>query len=160
MEGLLGQAMGRQTLECSAVEFVFLTPPSGQTCGKYMERFISDAGGYLTNPETSSFCQFCSFNSSDKFLETNFNIFYENHWRDFGILIAFGVFNVGHICIRQFPLLHSIFIDVLYISFHIPVPHPYRELTPIFQTIHQEDITGCQYNITLTVLCVIPPFSR
>lgn len=97
VEGLLGQAIGRQEIACSAVEFVFLNPPSGQTCGQYMEPFISFAGGYLTNADASSACQFCSVRSSDKFLAASFNIFYDNRWRDFGILMAFVLFNVSNI---------------------------------------------------------------
>ena len=60
-----------------------------------MERFISSAGGYLSNPEATSSCQFCSVKSSDKLLADSINVFYDDHWRDFGIMIAYIAFNVG-----------------------------------------------------------------
>lgn len=89
-------AIGQQVINCSPVEFVTIIPPSGQTCGQYMEAFISFAGGYLANPEDSASCQFCSVHSSDQFLSSGFNIFYAHHWRDFGFLMAFIVFNVSY----------------------------------------------------------------
>ncbi|KAF8069062.1 pleiotropic drug resistance ABC transporter [Lyophyllum atratum] len=94
VEGLLGQAIGRQDLRCSPIEFVTLSPPSGQTCGQYLNAFISGAGGYLTNPDASSECNFCSVSSSDQFLARAFNIFYDHRWRDIGFMCAFIVFNI------------------------------------------------------------------
>ena len=55
---------------------------------------MSRAGGYLTNPDSTSACQFCSFRNSDEFLDLSFNIKYSNRWRDVGIFIAFIMFNV------------------------------------------------------------------
>ncbi|KAF8877242.1 pleiotropic drug resistance ABC transporter [Gymnopilus junonius] len=94
IEGLLGQAIGKQIVNCSPVEFVSLTPPSGMTCGQYMGPYMSFAGGYLTNPNATSACQFCSVRTTDEFLGAAFNIYYSHHWRNFGILVAFIAFNV------------------------------------------------------------------
>ncbi|KAG6909484.1 hypothetical protein DXG01_017206 [Tephrocybe rancida] len=94
IEGLLGQAIGRQELRCSAVEYVKINPPSGQTCGEYMNNFISFAGGYLTNSDATSECNFCSVQSSDQFLAQTFNIFYSHRWRNIGIMFAFILFNI------------------------------------------------------------------
>lgn len=93
IEGLLGQAIGGQQVSCSPVEFVSITPPSGMTCGEYMNPFISVAGGYLTNADATSACQFCSIRTTDQFLNAAFNIFYNHHWRNFGFMMAFFVFN-------------------------------------------------------------------
>lgn len=95
IEGLLGQALGLQDINCSPVELVSLTPPSGQTCGEYMATYISNAGGYLTDPSSTSTCQFCSTRTTDQFLGMSFNIFYSNRWRDVGLMCAFTVFNVS-----------------------------------------------------------------
>ncbi|KAI4517501.1 ABC-2 type transporter-domain-containing protein [Schizophyllum commune] len=94
IEGLLGQAAGHGDVTCADIEYVTLTPPSGQSCGDYLSPYISMAGGYLTNPDATSDCQFCSVKTTDQFLEQSFNIFYSNHWRDFGIMVAFTAFNV------------------------------------------------------------------
>ncbi|KAF8156049.1 pleiotropic drug resistance ABC transporter [Crassisporium funariophilum] len=94
IEGLLGQAIGRQEVNCAAVELATINPPAGMTCDQYMGPYMSFAGGYLTNPSASSACQFCSVRSTDEFLAGAFNIFYKNHWRDFGLMMAFVAFNI------------------------------------------------------------------
>ncbi|KAI0767296.1 pleiotropic drug resistance ABC transporter [Fomes fomentarius] len=97
IEALLGQAIGHQPIQCSSVELVTIEPPSGQSCATYMGPYISMAGGYMTNPDATSGCQYCSFSTTDAFLNVSFNIFYENHWRDMGIFAAFVVFNMASI---------------------------------------------------------------
>ncbi|KAG6888337.1 hypothetical protein C0995_009084 [Termitomyces sp. Mi166 len=57
IEGLIGQALGRKPIVCSAVELVSLDPPSGQTCKAYLQTYINSAGGYVTNPTATSGCQ-------------------------------------------------------------------------------------------------------
>lgn len=94
IEALLGQALGKQNINCSSVELVYLTPPSGQTCGDYMSTYITNSGGYVTNPSDSSNCGFCSTATTDQFLGANFNITYAHRWRNIGIVCAFIVFNV------------------------------------------------------------------
>jgi ATP-binding cassette, subfamily G (WHITE), member 2, SNQ2 len=95
VEGLLGQALGKQEIICGSVELVTIQPPSGQTCQSYMETYISTAGGYLTNADASSDCSFCPISSTDQFLSGNFNIEYSHRWRNVGIICAFIVFNVS-----------------------------------------------------------------
>ncbi|KAJ6624079.1 ABC-2 type transporter-domain-containing protein [Mycena sp. CBHHK59/15] len=80
-EGLLGQACEHE-------------PPSGQTCGQYLATYIANAGGYLTNPDASSACEFCSTATTDQFLGASFNIFYSHHWRDAGLMFAYIGFNI------------------------------------------------------------------
>ncbi|KZS99528.1 uncharacterized protein LAESUDRAFT_667875, partial [Laetiporus sulphureus 93-53] len=86
IEGMVGQAMGNTPIRCSSTELVSLNLPSGQTC--------SDYGGYITNRDATSGCEYCEFTTADEFLETSFNICYKNHWRDFGLFIAYIGFNV------------------------------------------------------------------
>jgi ATP-binding cassette subfamily G (WHITE) protein 2 (SNQ2) len=88
-------AVGRRQLTCSEIEYVTLNPPSGQTCGQYMERFISSAGGYLQNAEASNDCMFCSARTTDELLSRNFNIDYKNRWWHLGVFCAFIIFNVS-----------------------------------------------------------------
>lgn len=94
IEGLLGQAIGKQLVYCSSIEFVTLNPPSG-TCGDYLAGFIADSGGYLTNPDATSACQFCPVRTTDKFLEDNFNIFHSHRWRNAGLLLVYVMFNTA-----------------------------------------------------------------
>ncbi|KDQ56615.1 hypothetical protein JAAARDRAFT_131673 [Jaapia argillacea MUCL 33604] len=95
IEGLLGQALGKTEITCNEVEYVMLTPPSGQTCGNYLQNYMSMAGGYLTNPNASSDCQFCSARTADQFLGLNFNIEYSHHWRNLGLMFVYIAFNIA-----------------------------------------------------------------
>lgn len=104
IEGIVGQAVGKQDVNCATLELVTLTPPSGQTCGEYMSNYINSVGGYLTNPNDSSACEFCPIGASDEFLANNFNIFYRHHWRNLGLLVAFIFFNVRPFLIFAFQL--------------------------------------------------------
>ncbi|KAH9484099.1 Brefeldin A resistance protein [Psilocybe cubensis] len=115
IEGLLGQALGHQEINCSPVEFVKVNPPDGQTCEAFLTAYISMAGGYVANPQATSACEFCSMRTTDQFLGAAFNIFYDNHWRNFGIFMAFSVFNIFLIYILTYlfrihkgPLLPSL----------------------------------------------------
>ena len=89
-------AVGRMEINCSETELVRLNPPSGQSCGSFLQTFIDSRGGYLTDPDATSNCEYCSVRTTDQFLVPNFNIQYENRWRDVGIVLVFVVFNVSH----------------------------------------------------------------
>jgi len=97
-------AIGLEQIECSGTELVTLQPPSGQSCGSFMAQYISTNGGYLTNPDVTSDCQFCAYRTTDEWMGPNFNIYYKNHWRDFGIFWAYIVFNVRHLLLQLIPL--------------------------------------------------------
>lgn len=100
IEGLLGQAIGGESITCATDELATLTPPSGQSCYQYMSNYISEAGGYLTNPNATSACEFCSTSTTDTFLQSSFNISYGHRWRDIGFLCAYVVFNIA--CVYAF----------------------------------------------------------
>jgi hypothetical protein len=87
-------ALGRQAIHCADVELAQIIPPAGLSCAQYLNRYISANGGYLTNPDATTACSFCSISSADTFLANSFNIYYDHHWRNFGIMIAFTVLNV------------------------------------------------------------------
>ena len=78
---------GRQ-VQCTSSELNTFSPPAGQTCGQYMERFFADGGaGYLVDNATDV-CQYCAFKVGDQFFEPlGYN--FDNRWRDLGIFAAF-----------------------------------------------------------------------
>jgi ATP-binding cassette, subfamily G (WHITE), member 2, SNQ2 len=88
-------AVGLQEINCSPDEFATLEPTSGGTCGSYLQQYISNSGGYVTNPDATSACQYCISRTTDEYLGPSFNVFYSNHWRDFGLLLAYIAFNVS-----------------------------------------------------------------
>ncbi|KIY71652.1 pleiotropic drug resistance ABC transporter [Cylindrobasidium torrendii FP15055 ss-10] len=95
IEGVLGQALGGTDIRCSPVELVTLTPPSGQTCSDYMNPYISARGGYLTNPNATADCSFCSVEKADDWLLNMFNIVPSHHWRNVGFMVVFIAFNIA-----------------------------------------------------------------
>ncbi|XP_006455063.1 hypothetical protein AGABI2DRAFT_121012 [Agaricus bisporus var. bisporus H97] len=94
ISALLGQSVGRMDINCSPTELVSVDPPSGQQCGAFFQEFIRLSGGYITNPTALNSCLYCSARTTDEWMGPNFNIRYENHWRDFGIFWAYIVFNL------------------------------------------------------------------
>jgi ATP-binding cassette subfamily G (WHITE) protein 2 (SNQ2) len=94
VEGLVGQAAGRSGITCAAIEYVNISPPSGQTCQQFLGQYINNSGGYVTNPGAVDSCQFCPYRTTDEFLQANSNIFYSHHWRNFGLLWIYIGFNV------------------------------------------------------------------
>ncbi|KDQ56556.1 hypothetical protein JAAARDRAFT_179141 [Jaapia argillacea MUCL 33604] len=97
LEAIIGQAVGKTEVNCRSVEYVTVSPPSGLSCAKYMQPYISMAGGYLANPDTTSNCQFCSTRTSDQFLAASFNIYYHHHWRNAGVMFVYIAFNIAAI---------------------------------------------------------------
>jgi ATP-binding cassette subfamily G (WHITE) protein 2 (SNQ2) len=87
-------ATGRSGITCAAIEHLTITPPSGQTCQQYLGQYISNFGGYITNPGAVDSCQFCPYRTTDAFLQSNSNIFYSHHWRNFCIMWIYVGFNV------------------------------------------------------------------
>ncbi|KAG1807446.1 ABC-2 type transporter-domain-containing protein [Suillus subaureus] len=94
VEGLLGQAIGGQLINCASDELVPINPPSGLSCAAYMDPFISSAGGYLTNPDATTECLYCPYRTTDQFMFSSFNILDSHHWRNTGIVLGIVVFNV------------------------------------------------------------------
>jgi ATP-binding cassette subfamily G (WHITE) protein 2 (SNQ2) len=60
-----------------------------------MNQYISRAGGYLTNPDATSACNFCGVRTTDDLLAASYNVFYSHRWRNVGFMMAYIVFNVG-----------------------------------------------------------------
>lgn len=95
IEAIIGQVLGGRKITCSPVELVPIVPPAGQTCGEYLQTFISNAGsGYVVDPSATGQCAFCSTRTADEFI-SRWNIRYDQRWRDFGIVMAYIVFNVS-----------------------------------------------------------------
>ena len=83
-------------ITCAPTELVTIEPPSGMSCASYMDPYISVLGGYLTNPNATAECAFCPFRTTDEFLQQYFNVSYEHHWWDLGIILGVTVINVRH----------------------------------------------------------------
>ncbi|KAI9751254.1 MAG: pyruvate dehydrogenase E1, beta subunit [Chaenotheca gracillima] len=100
VDGMLSTGLANTQGQCSDIEFVNFDPSPNNTCGQYMDLYINGAngqpgaGGYLTNPDAMSQCQFCSLSDTNAFLN-QVNSHYSDRWRNFGIMWVFIIFNVA-----------------------------------------------------------------
>jgi ATP-binding cassette, subfamily G (WHITE), member 2, PDR len=90
--GTASTSLSNLNVTCSASEMVVVNPPTGQTCQQYLQGYLSQAPGTLVNPNAMESCQYCPFSSSNEFL-ANSEIFWNQRWRDFGIVWAYIGFN-------------------------------------------------------------------
>jgi ATP-binding cassette, subfamily G (WHITE), member 2, SNQ2 len=88
-------AIGHQEVVCSSKELSTLQPPPGSTCISYLQQYISNNGGYVTNPNATSACQFCKSRTTDEYFGSMFNIEYSHHWRDAGVIALYTCLNVS-----------------------------------------------------------------
>ncbi|KAF4631295.1 hypothetical protein G7Y89_g6838 [Cudoniella acicularis] len=86
--GLTGKAV-----TCSNIELAIMQPPSGQTCGQYLDPYANASGGAVYNPTAMADCQYCSITNTDQFLES-VAISYSTRWRNYGIGFAYIIFNI------------------------------------------------------------------
>lgn len=91
--GMAGTQLHNRQVVCSTSELSIFNPPSGQTCGEYLMKYVTAAGGQLLNPEATSDCSYCSLQVADQYLSTA-GISYSDRWRNFGIMWAFIGFNI------------------------------------------------------------------
>lgn len=92
--GLLSTGVANTNIVCASNEYVKFLPPAGQSCGSYMSSYISSSGGYLIDPNTTDYCQFCQLGNTNEYLSA-VNIRYEDRWRNFGITVVYIVFNAA-----------------------------------------------------------------
>lgn len=91
--GMAGTQLHNRQVICSTSELSIFSPPSGQTCGQYLQDYLTAAGGQLLNSDATSDCEYCSVNVADQYLAGS-GIVYSQRWRNFGIMWAFIAFNV------------------------------------------------------------------
>ncbi|TEA17298.1 ZEB2-regulated ABC transporter 1 [Colletotrichum sidae] len=91
--GIVSAQLHDRPIACSASETSVFDPPANQTCGDYLADYLRDAAGRLQNPDATEACRYCSLRTADQFMAGS-NIFYDERWRNFGIVWAFIVFNI------------------------------------------------------------------
>ncbi|GEQ70600.1 hypothetical protein JCM33374_g4278 [Metschnikowia sp. JCM 33374] len=93
IQAMLSTGLAKNVVKCTPRELVTFDPFQGQTCGQYMAGYMKVAGGYLTNPDATSGCNFCQISSTDTFL-VSVNAIYSERWRNWGIFISFIAINM------------------------------------------------------------------
>lgn len=94
VDAMLSVAVANTAVVCAPNEFRHFLAPDGQTCAQYMNDYINvmGAGGYLEDPNATGSCSYCSFDTTNQFLN-RISSSYTHRWRNFGILWAFIIFN-------------------------------------------------------------------
>lgn len=80
-------------VQCSAKEIVQFDPPSGQTCGSYLKRYLIAASGTLLNPDATEQCHLCPVSTTDDVI-ARIGTSYQNRWRNAGITISYSIINI------------------------------------------------------------------
>lgn len=92
--GWAGTGLEGRVVRCSTLEMAIFDPPSGQTCGAYLQRYLNNgAPGALYNPQATANCEYCPLRNANQFL-AGVNIYPDQRWRNFGIGWAYVVFNI------------------------------------------------------------------
>ena len=93
VQALVTPLVHNKKVRCDAHELLVMDPPSGQNCGEYLETYISNNTGYLTNPSATENCGYCPYTIQDDAL-ARFDIKWVYRWRNFGFMWAFIIFNI------------------------------------------------------------------
>lgn len=98
VSAMLSTGVSGTTAVCEPVEFLHFNAPGTKdpstTCGQYMAEYISFAGGYLKDPNSTTTCSFCPISSTDTFL-ASVSSSYTDAWRNFGIMWVYIAFNIA-----------------------------------------------------------------
>lgn len=136
LEGFLGVVVHDIPMECvQREESFFSIPPGFGTCQEYAGAFVDAATGYVRDAG-GGMCAYCQFRNGDQFVRlsplllhyilhlnpiynengllicfwqaTNFNVYYSNKWRDYGIFWAFVAFNFAAVFFFSWLYLHGV----------------------------------------------------
>ncbi|PWN90960.1 hypothetical protein FA10DRAFT_267384 [Acaromyces ingoldii] len=98
LEGLLGNVLAGEPVECTAKEANIVIPPAGQSCDAYLGRFQQTSAGYYTTLPDGT-CSYCQYRQADTYLTllstNNFKLDVGHRFRNLGLIVAYIAFNVG-----------------------------------------------------------------
>jgi ATP-binding cassette, subfamily G (WHITE), member 2, PDR len=66
--GMTGNGLDGRAVECSSSELSVFNPPSGMTCGSYLQQYLEVAPGKLYDYNATTNCQYCALQSADQVL--------------------------------------------------------------------------------------------
>ncbi|WWD19932.1 hypothetical protein CI109_104404 [Kwoniella shandongensis] len=96
--GLLVFPLWDVQVTCKEEEFGIFNPPSGQTCGAYMQTFLSQPNtGYINNPDAMSDCQYCIYKQGSQYLASVNLPKHVYGYRDICITLLFCLSSYGFV---------------------------------------------------------------
>lgn len=93
VDNFLSLVLHERKVTCSATEYNYLQPPSGSTCGEYLQSYFLDNSGYVDNPNATADCAVCQYASGDEYLKT-VGMSYSHRWRNVGFFCVYICFNL------------------------------------------------------------------
>ncbi|RYP32953.1 hypothetical protein DL767_004969 [Monosporascus sp. MG133] len=93
VSAMLTTAVANTNVVCAPNEYLNFDPFGNQTCDEYMRDYMSQAGGYLLNPDAPQNCAFCPIGETNAFLSLT-KAEYSDRWRNFGIFLVYVIFNI------------------------------------------------------------------
>ncbi|RDA95806.1 hypothetical protein CP533_5198 [Ophiocordyceps camponoti-saundersi (nom. inval.)] len=92
--GIVATELHDQPIGCTKSEESVFSPPSGMSCGQYLEPYLrGGALGKLADPNSLSECRYCAFSTADQVLAGSW-IYWDQRWRNYGIGWAYIVFDI------------------------------------------------------------------
>lgn len=91
---VLSVALANSEVTCADLEYLRLVPQAGKTCAEYLGPYMEKAGGYITDPNATDICEFCTIKETNVFL-ASLGSYYSQRWRNIGIFIAYIFINIG-----------------------------------------------------------------
>lgn len=92
--GVAVSGLSGDSVICSQSELAVFQPPTGDTCGSYMQLYLQQgASGALLNPDSTTDCSYCPLEYADQILARS-GMYYHNRWRDWALGFAFIAFNI------------------------------------------------------------------
>jgi ATP-binding cassette subfamily G (WHITE) protein 2 (SNQ2) len=89
---LSNQLHGLQ-VTCAPSEYSVFNPPPNETCGSFASAYLANSVGYLSNPDSTSGCQYCPISTGDAYLQYQLGWSFDARWICVGVLIAMLIFN-------------------------------------------------------------------
>lgn len=94
MGGLMSATVAGSEVTCAQNEILYMQSPGNMTCNDYLGPYANFAGGTILNPNSRDLCSYCSLASTNEYL-ARFDIFYDDRWRDFGLLWVYVIVNIA-----------------------------------------------------------------
>ena len=94
VSAMLSTGTAGAAVTCEDIELLHFAPPSGQTCKQYLFDYMTQTGGYLTDPDATDSCSYCAIGDTDTFLK-GVSSFYKDAWRNFGLMWVYIIFNIA-----------------------------------------------------------------
>lgn len=90
---MMAAGIANAPVECSDIEVLSVTPPTGKTCEEYLSAYQSYAGGTIINPNSADKCRFCPLQNTNTYLDS-VGAEYSQRWRNATLMLVYIAFNV------------------------------------------------------------------